>query len=278
MNSTKELKKPTVTAVIIARNESAMITACIETLSWCDVILVINNGSTDDTVQKAENAGAKVITFASSSFARVREEAMKHVTTEWILYIDADERVTPTLAKQIAVHIETGAAAALSMHRKNYFFGHPVAYGGWQKDVVTRAFKLSELKGWSGDIHESAQWSGTNILLQSALIHLTHRSVVDNLKKSAEWTPVEAQAYIDGATPLVTFKTILRKGLMEFWRRGIRDQGYKDGTVGLIEALIQAINRMWVYIQVWELQQKPTVSERYEHLEEAIKKKWEQES
>lgn len=273
-----ELKKPTITAVVIARNEEKMIAACIETLGWCDSILVINNGSTDDTVKKAESAGAKVITFTSDSFARVREEAIKHVVTDWIVYIDADERVTPTLAKELAVNIETGAASALSMYRKNYFFGHPFVYGGWQHDVVTRAFKCSELTGWSGDIHESAHWRGETVLLQSPLIHFTHRSVVDNLKKSAEWTPKEAQAFIDSQAEAVTFKTILRKGVMEFWRRGIRDQGYKDGTVGLIEALVQAINRMWVYIQVWEMQQKPSIPERYAHLEDEIRKKWKHES
>jgi len=272
------LKKPSVTAVIIARNEEKMIAACIETLRWCDEILVINNGSIDSTNKIAEAAGAKVILFTSSSFARVREEAIKHVETDWILYIDADERVTPTLAKELLVTIETGTASALTLQRKNYFFGHAFAHGGWQHDQVTRAFKRSALTGWSGDIHESAEWNGEELRIVSPLIHLTHRSVVDNLKKSAEWTPKEATAFIEAKTAPVFFKTILRKGVMEFWRRAIRDQGYKDGTAGLIESLVQAINRMWIYIQIWEFQQKPSIPERYAHLEEEISKKWKNDS
>lgn len=186
---TTKLKRPTITAVIIAKNEEQMIDVCIETLRWCDEILVIDNGSTDATAKKAEALGARVISFSSHSFARVREEALKHTETDWILYIDADERVTPILAKEIAVQIETGAAVAISMKRKNYFLGHPFSYGGWQHDVVTRAFKASALSGWKGEIHESPVWSGDEVVLQSFLLHFTHRSVVDNLKKSAEWTP-----------------------------------------------------------------------------------------
>lgn len=274
----KNQEKPTLTAVIIARNEEKMILECMETLRWCENILVIDNGSTDATVKTAEAAGAKIISFTSQSFARVREEALKHVETDWLFYVDADERVTPTLAKEIAVNIETGTASALRMHRKNYFFGHPFAYGGWQNDVVTRAFRVADLEGWTGEIHESPEWKGEVRELTSPLLHFTHRSVVDNLKKSAEWTPKEAKAFIDAKIETVTFKTILRKGIMEFWRRAIRDKGYKDGTVGLIESLIQAINRMWVYIQIWELQQKPSIPERYSYLEEEIQKKWKKES
>lgn len=273
-----KVTKPTITAVIIARNEAKMIVACIETLRWCDDIVVIDNGSTDATAKIAESAGARIISFTSESFARVREEAIKHVETDWLFYVDADERVTPMLAKEIAVTIETGTATALQLHRKNYFFGHPFSHGGWQNDTVTRAFKVSALDGWVGEIHESPQWKGELAQIQSPLLHFTHRSVVDNLKKSAEWTPKEAQAFIDAKHEPVTFKTILRKGVMEFWRRGIRDKGYKDGTVGLIEALIQAINRMWVYIQVWEFQQKPSIPERYSYLEEEVQKKWKKES
>ena len=274
----KSTSTPSITAVIIARNESKMIAQALSTVEWCDQVLVIDNGSSDDTAQIAEATGAKVISFKSSSFARVRDEALKHIKTEWIFYLDADERITPTLAKEVSVPTETSTATAFSILRKNYFFGHLVKYGGWQQDTVTRVFKTSELSGWEGEIHESPKWKGEVELLNSSLIHLTHRSVVDNLKKSAEWTPKEATAFVAAQLPPVTFKTILRKGFMEFWRRVVRDKGYRDGMVGLVESLIQAINRMWVYIQVWEFQQDPSIAERYQYLEEEIQKKWKHDS
>jgi glycosyltransferase involved in cell wall biosynthesis len=173
--------KPTLTAVIIAKNEESMIGACIETLQWCSQVLVIDTGSTDETVSIAEKFGATVISFKSNSFARVREEALTHVTSEWLFYIDADERVTPTLAKEIQVHTETNTADALNMKRKNYFFGYEISSGGWQYDVVTRVFRKNNLQGWYGDIHESPRFSGSVETVFSPLIHLTHRSVVENL-------------------------------------------------------------------------------------------------
>lgn len=275
MNS---VAKPTLTGVVIARNEESMIQACLATLQWCESLIVVDNGSTDKTAELAEATGAKVISFTSESFSRVREEALKHVTTDWVLYVDADERVTPTLAKEISVLIETKPAAALTLTRKNYFLGHLISHGGWQCDTVTRAFKCSELKGWEGTIHESPQWSGEVLSVQSPLIHLTHRSVSDNLHKSAEWIPKEAHEFIEAQVAPITFTTILRKGVMEFWRRAIRDRGYSDGMPGLIEALIQSINRMWVYIQIWEFQQKPSIPDRYLQLEKEIVRKWNQEA
>ena len=274
----KNTNKPTITGVVIARNEEKMILHCLLTLQWCDKLLVIDNGSTDSTADIAEKAGAKVISFKADSFSRVRDEALKHVSTDWLVYVDADERITPTLAKEIAVHTETNTAAALTFSRKNYFFGFPFSHGGWEDDTVTRAFRVASLEGWSGDIHESARWKGENVLLHSPLVHFTHRSVVENIRKSAEWTPMEAAAFIEAKIPPVEFKTILRKGILEFWRRAIRDKGYKDGTVGLIESLVQAMNRMWVYIQIWELQQEPSIADRYTYLEDEIQKKWQKDS
>ncbi len=273
-NMQENTKVPNITAVVIARNEEEMITACLDTLTWCESVLVLDNGSEDETRKKAELAGATVVSFKSSSFARVREEATKHVRTEWILYVDADERVSPTLAKEIGVKLETSTASVFSMHRKNYFFGHEISFGGWQHDQVTRVFKLDALEGWYGDIHESPKFTGSAEVLHSPLLHFTHRSVVSNLKKSAEWTPKEAEAFISAAIQPVTFFTLVRKGSMEFFRRAIVQEGYRDGMPGLVEALIQAMNRVWVYIQVWELQLQPSISDRYQVLEKELQKKW----
>ncbi|PIR61939.1 MAG: LPS biosynthesis protein, partial [Candidatus Pacebacteria bacterium CG10_big_fil_rev_8_21_14_0_10_44_11] len=129
------------TAVVIAKNEALMIEACLETLQWCTEVLVIDNGSTDATADLAEKRGAQVISFKHQSFARLRTEALKAVATDWLLYIDADERVTPELAKEIMVRVETGNWAALAFLRQNYFFGQLFRHGGWETDTVIRAFK-----------------------------------------------------------------------------------------------------------------------------------------
>ena len=238
---------------------------------------MIDNGSTDQTAQVAEKLGCKVIQFEHSSFARIRNEALKHTDSQWLFYVDADERVTPTLAKEILVNIETNTAKVMSMGRKNICYGQEFGYGGWELDQVTRIFHKDALKEWQGKVHETPVYQGKNIILHTPLIHLTHRSTEQNLIKSASWTKIEAQLIHKSGVAPVTFFTLMRKGIMEFIRRSIINKGYKDKLPGLIEALVQAINKVFIYIQVWELQQTPSISDQYRKREIEIKRLWENE-
>ncbi len=269
--------KSNLTALIIAKNEERMLQACLETLSFCQKIIVLDSGSTDQTTSIAENYNCKVISFAHESFAKLREKALSMVETDWLFYVDADERVTPALAKEILLHIEKNDCQAMTIRRANICYGQRLRFGNWQNDLVTRVFQKQFLLGWQGEIHESPLFNGQDHLLQHQMIHLTHRNTQDNLRKSADWTIKEANALAAASVKKIKFTTIIRKGLMEFYRRAIRFQGYKDGVVGLIEALVQAINRMIVYIQVWELQQKPTLKNKYEKTEQEIKNLWQRE-
>ncbi|NCN50952.1 MAG: hypothetical protein COU67_00790 [Candidatus Pacebacteria bacterium CG10_big_fil_rev_8_21_14_0_10_44_54] len=267
-----------ITAIIIAKNEADMLAACLATVAWCDQVLVLDSGSTDDTAKIAEQAGAKVVLFSHSSFARLRNEALKHVSTEWVFYLDADERVLPQLAREIQVHIETGKDTTLQLERKNVFFGQAFSAGGWSPDYVTRIFRKTSLRGWSGVVHESPEFEGGVVQLQIPLVHLTHRSVSDGLKKSVVWTALEAELLSETLTFAVTPRTVIRKGVMEFLRRGFFWRGYKDGTPGMMEALIQGINKMLVYLQVWELQQQPPIEQQYKAAEKEIADLWRKKS
>lgn len=265
-------------AIVIAKNEEEMIANCLETLQWCDEILVVNNHSSDGTVEIAQRLGAKVST-ASGTFADLRNHALTKVKTDWILYIDADERVTPALAEEIRQVInQADSASSYLIYRKNILYGSHLQHGGWENDGVVRLFERQQLKQWSGDVHEHAEVEGAQGTLQESLVHFTHRSIVAGLAKTIEWTPIEAELLYRAQIPPVTAWTLWRKGLMEVWRRAIVKGGYKDGVVGWVEALVQGMNRVLVYMQVWEKQQKPTLSERYQQYEKAIHKLWKQHS
>lgn len=266
--------KTTISAAIITKNEATMIEACLKGLGWCDEIVIIDDNSTDKTTSIAENYGAKIISFSHPSFARKRQEALKRTKSDWIFYIDADERITPQLAKEIKVNIETHTADVFTLCRDNIFYGKKLENGGWQEDEVERVFFKKNLEGWFGDIHESPRYAGIKKTLHSPLIHLSHRNTISGLLKTSAWTPMEAQALYDSKLPKVTFITIMRKMIMEFIRRIFFKNGYKDGQTGLIEGLIQAINKALVYIQVWELQQKPSISDLYLQKEKEIESLW----
>lgn len=271
------MHKAPVTAALLTHNEAEMVESCLATLSWCERIIVLDQGSTDDTVALAKKAGAQVLSSSKESFARRREQLLTACSTDWILYIDADERVTPTLAGEIETVISENIVDVACFPRQNIFFGQTFTHGGWQNEIVTRLFRRSSLQGWQGDIHESPVFSGTVRQLSSPLWHFSHRSIADGLIKTAHWTPMEAHALAQSLQSKVTIGTILRKGLGSIWHRGILAGGWKDGQAGRIELLTQAINRMLVYMQVWELQQQPPVSQRYQQLEKEITSLWQQE-
>jgi glycosyltransferase involved in cell wall biosynthesis len=269
------MSRAKITAVIIAKNEEKMLPACLETLSWCDELLLIDCASTDKTVAIAEKYGARVIGFDHPSFAKIREKALESIATDYLFYVDADERVTPALAKEILVHLENNDCQVMQINRENICYGKKFNFGGLKNDQVLRVFHKNNLKAWRGEIHESPVFSGHICQLNHQLIHLTHRSTKENLAKSASWTIKEANLLAESKkTKKVTFLTILRKGFMEFYRQAFKNQGRKDGMPGLIEALVQGMNRMFVYIQVWELQQKPSLEDRYHSEEMKIKKLW----
>ena len=270
------MKKLPVTAIILAKNEESMLPGCLKTLSWCKEIIMIDDGSTDKTAEIAESTGVKVISFKHQSFARRREEGAKYATQDWLFYVDSDERVTPQLAQEIQVNLENHHFLAFQLNRENIFFGKLFLHGGWETDTVTRLIKVSALRGWRGDIHESPLINGKITTLKSPLLHFSHRSVVDGLYKSASWTPIEAQLIAKAKNEQVGFMKVVKKGLAEFWRRAVKNKGYQDGEAGMMESLVQAINRMLVYLQVWELQQTPPIKDLYAVKEREVEILWEQ--
>lgn len=268
------LAKFEITAIILAKNEASMIGACLNCLNWCKDILVIDTGSVDKTVEIAESLGARVISFKHSSFAKVRTQALKYVNTPWLIYIDADERVTPQLAEEIQSKLNLPSISALQLRRDNYFYGKKMTKGGWEKDLIVRVFLKNALKSYNGEIHEHPEFEGQAILLKSPLIHLSHRSTKEGLIKSADWTYTEAKLLVDAGINKVGIWTLLKKGLGEFYRRYFKNRGYQDGATGMIESMVQAINRILVYIQVWELQQKPEIKDLYNVKEREIELLW----
>lgn len=268
---------PTLTAIVIAKNEAEMLANCLESLKWCDEVLVVDHDSTDTTPEIAKRLGARVI-HASGSFADIRNEGLRLCKSDWVLYIDADERVIPDLAKEVRQVLTQPQHAAYSVSRSNVLYGHVMKHGGWEHDRVVRLFERAKLKNWAGEIHEHAEIEGSTGELQTQLLHLTHRNIVQGLLKTAEWTPLEAKLLFEANTPPVKLSTLLRKGLMEVFRRAITKKGYQDGLAGWVEALVQGMNRMLVYMQLWELQQHPNLSERYQKYEETVVELWKRQS
>lgn len=266
--------EPTITAIIIARNEEEMIANCLETLRWTDEIIVLDTGSHDRTQEIAQRQGAKVSQATGSNFAQWRNEAAKLVTTDWMIYIDADERVTPTLAKAIQGRLRRPEFDAFTLGRNNINYGKWMQHGGWDNDRLLRIFKTKQLKGWQGEVHEHAEIVGRIGDIEEPLVHLTHRSVYDGLRKSIDWTDVEAQLLLAANHPPVGPLRLIKIVVFDFVKRLVFKMAWKDGQEGVIEAMNQSMNRFLVYTRLWELQQQPPLPTRYDRIEKQIQKLW----
>lgn len=268
------MSTPSISAIILTKNEQDMIANCLETLGWCNEVIVVDDGSTDMTGAIAERAGAVVIKSKPGLFADLRTQGLRKAKSDWVLYVDADERVSPQLAREIQRVTSSGQHQIWKVRRNDIQYGKWMEHGGWEKDWIERLFLKSALKEWSGTIHESPMYEGSVGQLEHPLVHLTHRNIRDGLLKSAEWTGYEAQLLFEAKTSPVTGRTLLRKTVMEFYRRLIKQKGYKDGVEGWIEALTQAMNRFLVYARLWEFQRTPSLDETYRKIDETILKEW----
>ena len=268
----------TVSAVIIARNEEKMIANCIDTLRWCNEIIVIDNDSSDGTAELAKRQGAQVVSMNTGTFADFRNKGKSESQSDWVLYVDADERVSPKLKKDIQRAVRNVEFQAYRIPRNNIHYGTVMQHGGWYPDYVVRLFRKKALKEWTGEVHESAVVEGITGELKEAFIHLTHRNMMDGLQKSIEWTKIEATLMFKANHPRMSTLRLMKVVVTEFLKRFLFKKAWKDGTEGSIEAMVQAMNRFLVYEQLWELQRKPSLGDAYKTIEKEIMMLWKNEN
>ncbi len=245
--------------IIIAKNEEKLIGDAIRSAKFADEVIVLDSNSEDRTREVASALGAKVWRTSDKrlEFSRWRTEAIKKAKGAWIFYLDADERITPKLRNAILKIIKQPPeknVVAYAVPRENYYLGHRVRWGGSWPDYVKRLFWKKALKKWRGKLHEEPVFKGELKLLQAPLKHYTHRDLTSMVAKTIAWSRLEAEELYRAHHPPVTWWRILRMMLTELWQRGIKQQGFRDGTVGIIEVIFQMFSRFVTYARLWEKQ------------------------
>ena len=245
-----------ITGIIIAKNEEKIIKNAIESLDFCDEILVIDNNSTDETAKTAEMLGAKVLKMDSWNFSALRNFGKENAKGDLILYLDADEIVSDELKKNIVSIVKQDKkASAYSLTRKNYYLGK----NEWpKKEQITRLFLKEKLVGWKGTIHESPVVDGEIEKLGGNILHFTHRNLSQMLKKTIEWSKAEAELKLAAKHPKMNLLRFFRVMAATFIDYYVKQKGYKLGTVGLIESIYQSFSTFITYARLWEMQNKIT--------------------
>lgn len=242
-----------ISAIIIARNGQSLLSTCIESLRFCDEILVVDGESTDNTVSVAKKLGAKILHGAANNFAKQRNIGLRAATGTWVLYVDTDERVTQELQQSICTAISSDVYAAYKVKRENYYLGTHV----WPKtETMERLFKKDALQKWEGTLHESPEFIGRIGLLDGYLLHFTHKDLFSMLEKTNEWSATEAKLRFDSNHPTMNRWRFYRVMITSFSDSYFSQQGWRAGTAGLIESMYQSFSSFCTYAKLWELQQR----------------------
>lgn len=240
--------------VIIAKNAEENIADAIDSVrQLANEIIVVDNSSTDRTVDVAKYSKAEVVTARDKDFSQLRNIGLAKAKGEWVLYIDTDERTTQELCKSIELRInnQESGIVAYRVKRKNFYLGN----NEWPYiEKMERLFKKEKLLGWRGQLHESPVVEGLVGELGGFLLHYTHRDLTSMLAKTIEWSKLEAETRFKANHPKMNILRFTKVMAAAFFNSYIRQKGYKVGIVGIIESIYQAFSMFITYARLWELQ------------------------
>jgi glycosyltransferase involved in cell wall biosynthesis len=260
MDSTEDLKdetlsacrsapSPTLSAIIITRNEAHNIAACLESLVFCDERIVVDCGSDDDTVKIATAAGATVVSHPWSGFGKQKNVALSKARCDWVLSIDADERVTWPLAAEIMVTLKNAKADGYEIGRLSTFLGRPMRHSGWFPDHVLRLFRRDKARFSDDIVHERVICDGTVARLICLLDHHPVLRLEDALRRVDSYSTAGAETL--ASKRKVSFMSGIVHGLWSFLRAYVVRLGFLDGREGFLLAVANAEGTYYRYMKAW---------------------------
>jgi glycosyltransferase involved in cell wall biosynthesis len=230
------------TAAVIARDEETMLGDCLRSLAFADERLVLLDSATRDRTRDVALAhGARVQERVFDNFAAQRDAALQLATGDWVLFVDADERVTPGLRDEVLATIaKPGNLRGGWIPRHNRMLGRLVRYAGWYPDYQLRLLKRGAAHfDPRRVVHEAALLDGPAAHLRQPLVHESYRTLGEFVRKQERYCQLEAERW------LLTFgqprrRAVVGQPLREFWRRYVQLRGYREGWLGLVLCLILA--------------------------------------
>jgi glycosyltransferase involved in cell wall biosynthesis len=249
---------PKLSVTIITKNEEADIGEAIASVAWADEILVVDSHSTDRTVDIARSANARVIVIVRDwpGYVEQKNYAASQAANDWILSLDADERVTAELAREVQDTLAAPSQAAYELPRVTWHLGRWIRATDWYPDYQTRLYDRRRAR-WNGRyVHESVAVDGPLGRLKGDLQHFAYTGIEDHLETIDRYTTLAArQMFEDGRRATVT--KLLLHGPLAFARNYVARGGFRLGGPG---AIVSAMNAYYVflkYAKLWQVQSAP---------------------
>jgi glycosyltransferase involved in cell wall biosynthesis len=248
------MPEPTLSVIVITRNESTRIDACLASVAFADEWIVVDSSSSDDTAERARRFGAEVVVTADwPGFGAQKQRALERARGRWVLALDADERVTPELAASIGRAVaRADGPAAYELSRLSQFCGRWIRHGDWYPDPVLRLFRRDKGRYSDDLVHERVVVDGAVGRLDGALLHHTMASLDEALAKMNRYSS-EGAAQRVAAGQRGSLAAALGPAAWAFLRcYGVR-RGFLDGAAGLAVAVYVAEGTFWRYLKMVEL-------------------------
>jgi glycosyltransferase involved in cell wall biosynthesis len=250
---TSAMAREKLSAIVTSFNEEVNIRECLDSLGFADEVLLVDSFSTDRTLDIARQIpGVRVLQREYFGSAAQKNWAMDQTSNPWILIVDADERVTPELAREIVDLLEVGPSAGYySIRRRNLFLDRIIRHSGWSTDKVVRLVRRGAARYPKRRVHADIRPEGPAPVLQHSLLHYTFRSLgqyLEKLHRYAEWGA--ADAYRKGKKPGAV--QLFLRPVWRFVRMYVFQAGFLDGRHGLVLCTLQAYGVFLKWAKLWE--------------------------
>lgn len=246
-----------ISGVVLVRNQAEQLKKCLNALSFCDEIIVVDDNSTDDSAKIAEKAGARVYKRAlNGDFAAQRNFGLEKTKNEWVLFVDADEIVTPELATELYQQTSQFLTDlnGFYLRRQDFMFGRKIKFGDAGNARLLRLAKKTKGE-WVGRVHEKWNIVGEKGTLSNVLLHYPHQSIREFLSEINFYSSLRAKELYDQKKTVNAIEIIIYPSA-KFVLNYIFKLGFIDGTTGIISALMMSFHSFLVRGKLWHLRQR----------------------
>lgn len=242
-----------ITALIIAKDEAANIGPCLESLGplAAEPVVVVDDSTRDDTAAIARSHGARVFVRPWQGFSAAKAFGLEHASGDWVLWIDADERMTPRLADEIGRTTGAEDVAAFALPRRAFFLGRWIRHCGWYPGYVPRLFRRGRARFDGKDVHEGLVVDGPVRRLQGDLLHYTDRDLAHYLDKFNTYTRLGAEQLQRNGCKFRLYQVMVKPAVF-FLKMYVLKLGFLDGPEGLLLCLLSAHYVFVKYLKLWE--------------------------
>lgn len=242
-----------ISIIIITYNEEENIKDCLESVKWADEIIVVDSFSTDKTIAICKQYTDKVFQNKWEGYGIQKQFALEKATQDWVLSIDADERVTTDLKDEIfSTKLDKDA---YYIPFRFYWIGRQLRFGGCSKEKHIRLFKRQKAKFTEISVHEELMIDGKIGYLKNHIIHLSYKDIEDYFERFNQYSTIEAlKKFKQGKKTVLILQILL--SIMDFCNRYILKLGFLDGIPGFLWASFSSFHRMVKYVKLWEIQGK----------------------